>query len=230
MDRVPAVRGPGGAGASSGMGTNPGSGGDEMGFGGRGTGWRKAMLGRQGGTKQSERAVAGALNWLARHQSRTGNWSLDGYKSRCVDNTCTGPGGAGSDMGATALAILPFLAAGQTHKSKGPYKTNIFNGLNWMIKNQQRDGDLRAGHTMYAHGLAAIALCEAYGMTGDPKIRDAAQRAISFIEASQSRTSGGWRYQPGIDDSDTSVVGWQLMALKVRKWRAWLSIPAAWIM
>ena len=164
----PAVRGPGGVGSGVGTGADPGSGGDGMGFGGRGTGWRKAMLGRQGGTKQSERAVAAALDWLSRHQMHDGKWSLAGYTVRCEDHSCTGPGNANTDMGATALALLPFLGAGQTHKSTGPYKTLIANGLNWMLKNQRPDGDLRAGQTMYAHGLAAIVLCEACGMTGDP--------------------------------------------------------------
>ncbi len=51
-----------------GTGTHAGSGGDDFGFATR-TGHRKAMLGSGGGTRQSERAVAGALNWLARHQS-----------------------------------------------------------------------------------------------------------------------------------------------------------------
>jgi len=210
----PAVRGPGGVGSGVGTGKDPGSGGDGMGFGGRGTGWRKAMLGRQGGTKQSERAVAAALDWLSRHQMHDGKWSLAAYSTRCEDHTCTGPGAANTDMGATALALLPFLGAGQTHKSTGPYQTNISNGLNWMLKNQRPDGDLRAGQTMYAHGLAAIVLCEACGMTGDAKIREAAQRAVNFIEAAQNPNTGGWRYQPGAADSDTSVVGWQVMALK----------------
>jgi hypothetical protein len=208
------VRGPGGVGAGVGTGTDPGSGGNGMGFGGRGTGWRKAMLGRQGGTKQSERAVAAALDWLSRHQMHDGKWSLANYTVRCEDHSCTGPGNADTDMGATALALLPFLGAGQTHKSTGPYQKNISNGLNWMLTNQQPNGDLRAGQTMYAHGLTSIVLCEACGMTGDPKVREAAQRAINFIEAAQNPDTGGWRYQPGAKDSDTSVLGWQVMALK----------------
>ncbi len=75
---------------------------------------------------------------------------------------------------------------------------------------------------MYSHGLAAITLCEAYGLTKDSRIGIAAQEAIHFIEASQYET-GGWHYSaaPAPDpypSGDTSVVGWQVMALKKRRW------------
>jgi len=215
----PALKGGGGVGRGTGTGEYMGIGGDGTGFGGRGTGYRKAMVGRFGGTKQSERAVAGALNWLARHQNRDGSWSQDGFRARCADQSCTGPGGAKQDVGTTALGLLPFLAAGQTHKSKGPYQAHIAAAVNWLIRQQKTDGDLRGPHgTMYSHGLAAIALCEAYGMTkgygmaGDPIVGRAAQGAINFIQAAQ-HGEGGWRYNPR-DAGDTSVVGWQVMALK----------------
>jgi hypothetical protein len=50
-------------------------------------------------------------------------------------------------------------------------------------------------------------------MTRDPQLREPAQRAIDFIVAAQSPTEGGWRYAPR-QGTDTSVSGWQLMALK----------------
>ena len=105
------------------------------------------------------------------------------------------------------------MAAGQTHQSKGPYRQTITNGLAWMMRNQKQDGDLRGGANMYSHGLAAITLCEAYGLTGDRAVGYAAQAAINFIQKAQNKKTGGWRYAPG-DEGDTSVVGWQLMALK----------------
>jgi hypothetical protein len=49
-------------------------------------------------------------------------------------------------------------------------------------------------------------------MAGDEKLRVAAQKAIDFIVQAQHE-GGGWRYQPG-EKGDTSVLGWQLMALQ----------------
>ena len=113
------------------------------------------------------------------------------------------------------MALLTFLAAGQTHKSKGPYQQTISKGLTWLIKQQTPDGFL-AGNSvqpMYAHGLATLVLCEAYGMTRDENIGLAARKAVAFIERAQHPNTGGWRYYPG-DPGDTSVTGWQVMALK----------------
>ncbi len=179
----------------AGEGTTAGSGGKGEGFGSRGAGVRKAMLGT-GGTKDSERAVAAALNWLARHQLPSGNWSLGKFSQVCKDSTCTGKGSVDSDAAATAMALLPFLAAGQTHKEKGPYKRNIEAGLFWMVTNQKPDGNLAGatGQVMYTHGLATICMCEAYGLSGDKKIGAARNEAIDFIVAAQNPERGGWHY------------------------------------
>lgn len=211
----PKVTGNGGIGAGVGTGNNAGSGGDGSGFGGRGTGMRKAMLGRYGGTKATERAVAAALYWLAKHQMPTGNWSLEKYTQMCKDKSCTGVGGQESLSAATAMGLLPFLAAGQTQASNGPFQKTIAGGVYWLISHQKADGDLSADaqSQMYSHGLAAIALCEDYGISRDKTVGVAAQKAINFIQAAQNTKTGGWRYHPG-EEGDTSVVGWQLMALK----------------
>jgi hypothetical protein len=65
---------------------------------------------------------------------------------------------------------------------------------------------------MYSHGQASIALCEAYALTRDSRLREPAQAALDFIVSSQ-HPGGGWRYFPG-EAGDTSVVGWQIMALR----------------
>jgi hypothetical protein len=209
----PVARGGGGLDGGGGFGNNVGRGGDGMGFGGRGAGKRDAIAG--GGTKQTERAVAGALNWLARHQNPDGSWSIDHNTARCQGKRCSGGGREKATSGATALGLLPFFAAGQTHLTKGPYKDNIYKGLYYLLKVQKPNGDLSNGgnRQMYEHGLAAIALCEAYGMSKDERIGYSAQAAVNFIQNAQNG-KGGWRYTAGTPETDTSVVGWQVMALK----------------
>lgn len=218
------VTGKGGVGTGIGTGTNPGSGGSGHGFGGRGSGVRKAMLGAYGGTKGSERAVAGALNWFARHQNANGSWDSSNHTVNCKDGTCTGLGSGGHKGAGTPMALLPFLAAGQTHKSKGPYKNTIHRGLYYLASQQKTNGDLRMGSNLYTHGLAAICLSEAYGLSGDKQVGAAAQQAINFIVAAQDPAGGGWRYAPK-EAGDTSAVGWQVMALKSAM-MAGLSVPS----
>ncbi|MCA9107161.1 MAG: terpene cyclase/mutase family protein [Planctomycetales bacterium] len=169
---------------------------------------RAEIVQQEGGTLLTEAAVSRGLRWLAEHQNEDGSWSLTNY--RYAGN----PNNSG-DAAGTSLALLPFLGAGQTHEY-GIYKENVAKGLQWLIRNQRTNGDLRAGdnsnHGMYAHGQGTIVLVEALAMTGDEQFRDPAQRAIDFIVASQ-HDEGGWRYQPR-QPGDTSVFGWQLMALQ----------------
>jgi len=180
---------------------------------------RVELIKQEGGTTLTEAAVARGLRWMAEQQQPDGRWRLDG--------------GVRSDSAATSLALLPFLGAGQTHLT-GRHKDAVARGLRWLVSRQKPDGDLRAdsvGNTgMYAHGQGAIVLCEAYLMTGDDALRTPAQKAIDFIVQAQFR-DGGWRYQPAQEislpaqRSDTSVVGWQLMALQSAR-AAKLNVPA----
>ena len=188
----PKVTGPQGLGTGVGTGKSPGSGGDGNGFGGRGSGSRKAMVATGGGTKHTERAVTAALVWLANHQMSDGSWSLQNYQQRCTDKTCTGAGDVPADAGGTAMGLLPFLAAGQTHKSKGKYREHILRGVEWLVRHQQPDGNLAKGaaQMMYSHGLATIALCEAYGLTAD---REVGQHCAGGGELHPQRPEQGGR-------------------------------------
>lgn len=188
---------------------------------------RVELVSMEGGTTQTEAAVARGLRWLSQHQDDDGAWSLNGFR-RAGKCNCGGEGHVSGKSPGTALALLPFLGAGQTHLV-GRYKGHVSKGLRWLVQNQGKDGDLRAGATenagMYTQGQAAIVLCEAFAMTGDEQLRVPAQKAIDFICKAQYR-DGGWRYNTGPRDQagDTSVVGWQLMALQSAK-AANLTVP-----
>lgn len=182
------------------------------------TAMKSEMLERFGGNAASEKSVAMALHWLSEHQDRSGGWTF-GHSRVCRGN-CKDDGDIPqATNAATALALLPFLGAGQTHM-EGRYKTTVHNGLKFLINRMKvTGGELPRGSwhedggSMYSHGLASIVVCEAYAMTRDPDLLQAAQLSINYIIYAQDPRGGGWRYSPK-QAGDTSVVGWQLMAMK----------------
>jgi hypothetical protein len=177
---------------------------------GRGQAARARLVREGGGTEGSEKAVQRALKWFQRHQSPDGSWSFQPLQNRCP---CGNPGSLDTATnGATAMALLPFLGAGNTHR-EGEYQREVQAGLYYLLNRQQPNGSFIDAGNMYSHGLCAIALSEAYAMTQDQALMRPAQAALDYIVYAQDPVGGGWRYvakQPG----DTSVVGWQLMALK----------------
>lgn len=196
---------------------------------------RKDVALKYGGTDASEKAVEASLKWLAIHQSAEGFWDADGFNHHCPPgDRCTGLGGAAktdpqgndrrgagtkADSGITGLAILAFLGAGYTHE-EGAYADQVDRALRWLIRQQREDGYLGGEATYYeanyCHGIAAYAMAEALGMQGDPQadpqLREAVARAVAYTISIQS-PDGGWRYRKG-QQSDMSMFGWQLMALK----------------
>ena len=70
---------------------------------------------------------------------------------------------------------------------------------------------------MYCHAMATLALCEAYALTGDDRLRDAGARAVAFLVRARARDGMAWRYAPGAPVGDTSILGWVVMGLKSAK-------------
>jgi hypothetical protein len=193
---------------------------------------RRGEIGRQfGATEGTDRAVELGIHFLVRHQFPDGHWSFDRLpQGKAPGYEDAGLGQMNADTAATGLALLAMLGAGYTHQDE-KHQAEVARGLQWLLKNQQDDGRLSSPATdstrygmAYGHAIATIAVCEAYGMTGDPQLRDPAQRAIDYIIAAQHPDRGGWRYEPR-RESDTSVSGWQLMALKSAQ-IARLKVPA----
>ena len=199
------------------FGTAGGMGGPKMppgGFNGRSGSTRERMLREGGGNTVSEAAVASGLKWLSLHQAPDGHWSIDGFRQHGKCN-CTGEGNTNNDIAGTAFGLLPFLAAGKTHKRSADNETYykvVEKGLKYLISKQNAQGYFGGG-PYYAQGLATIAMCEAVGLTSDSLLKAPAQRALNNIMRAQN-ANGGWDYNPGTMRVDTSVSGWQLMALK----------------
>jgi hypothetical protein len=161
-------------------------------------------------------AVAAALRWLAAHQMPDGSWNFNHCRGEC-QGRCANPGSlTQSTRAATAMALMTFLGAGQTHL-EGQYRPNVKAGLAYLMRTMKIHGSAgsmeESGGSMYAHGLGSIALCEAYAMTRDRGLLQPAQLSLNYISYAQDPVGGGWRYRPK-QPGDTSVFGWQFMALK----------------
>ena len=162
----------------------------------------KEVMAKLGGTEESEAAVEKALAYIASQQEEDGRWDI------------VKPGGQGGhDVAATAFSLLAFYGRGERHDVDCQYRENVKRGLDWLVSKQNgASGDLRgSGGNMYDHGIGALAMVEAYGVTKDSDLRPRAQAVIDFIVESQ-HAEGGWRYSPG-QAGDLSVSGWMVMAL-----------------
>jgi hypothetical protein len=162
---------------------------------------------------QVDQAVVRALEYLAAQQQPTGGWVVEAFR--------------GESTSATSLAVMAFLAAGHVPE-EGPYAAVIRRGVQYVIDQQRPDGLLvsRSGHgPMYCHGISTLMLSEVCGMLSEPQAtscRKALEKAVKLVVSSQKvkkdfRNAGGWRYNPTSGDSDLSVTGWQLLALRAAK-------------
>ena len=166
-----------------------------------------ALLKAYGGTQGTEDAVEAGLKWLDRNQRSDGSWSLVGpYNDGGVSE---------NKPAATAMALLAFMGAGNTHTA-GPYKENVRKGIEVIKRLQDKEGFFASqavgNQRTYAQAQCTIAICELYGMSGDAELREVAQKAVRYAEKSQNK-KGGWRYDPPRDGADTCVTGWYVMAL-----------------
>ena len=211
----------GGSGAFTAIGG--GSGGGGM-FGPRlSTNGKKLAINRGSGSRGGENAVNASLVWFKRHQSPDGHWDAERYYQNCSEGTKCEPGNAPDtseeeyNIAVTSYALLCFLGAGYDHRTPSTHKSTVKRGLKWLV-DQQTKGGGTLGKRNYDRAIAAMALAEAFAMTGDPELRGPAQKSIDVILAQQNQdvTKGGlgWYYQGPSKQNDSSVTGWNIMALK----------------
>jgi hypothetical protein len=151
-----------------------------------------------------------ALAFLYRTQDDDGAWRA---------------GGHGRDAAITGLSVMAFLSAGHV-PGEGRYGETIEKGVRAVLKMQQPSGLFaqNSGHVMYHHGICTLMLAEVAGMTDGElakQVKAALEKAVAIILKAQRKNPphrGGWRYSTDPNgDSDISVTGWQLMALRAAK-------------
>ncbi len=145
----------------------------------------------------AEQAIEKGLRHLANTQKADGGW---GQEHRVAH---------------TALALMAFMVKGYMPEQP-PYGGAMSKGVDFLLK-AAREGGGYMGDSMYEHGLATLALSEAWGMSSrSDHIRDALKRAVDVILRSQNN-QGGWRYQPRPESADISITVMQIVALASAK-------------
>lgn len=176
------------------------------------------------GDTELTRAVDRGLAWLRREQLSDGSWLSPYY---------------GKNHGIVSLALLAFLARGH-EPGRGPCGDVIDRGIGWVLRNHEgallvRDLSRASHGPMYSHGITTLLLGEVIGMVSerhpehDRLVRDH-RDAVNLILRAQNLPKrrwdlGGWRYLPDALESDLSVTGWQLLALRAAR-ETGLPVPA----
>lgn len=169
------------------------------------------------GDSRTEACVMKVLWWLKATQTPDGSWENERQGGKKRD---------GGTLANTALAVLTYLAHGEYPGSPSPYQKDfgpvVQKAVNFLISSiQQNSGGVRmtgSDGNEYAFLITTYALCEAYGMTKNPDVKDAALVCLERIVQNQAST-GGWDYKlnKASDRDDVSFAGWAIQALKAGK-------------
>jgi hypothetical protein len=181
--------------------------------------------------EEVRQALIKALDFLALKQAEDGSWP--DYQEAY-----------------TGLSLMAFIGAKCVQKD---YSANIKGAIKY-LKSQYTpssgypEGSEDAAYSggqlgtdqMYQHAIATLALIEALVDSNDQSLEPIAQDALNLINRSQNTehkpkalggpiqpddpSYGGWRYNPKNTDSDISVSGWQILALKAAA-NAGFSVP-----
>ena len=153
------------------------------------------------GPSSTEKAVMRCLRWLKNVQNEDGSWGG-------VDEPATE---------ATGMALLTFLAHGETPSASGEFGETVERAIRYLLTVQNEDGTFKGKAQFPAseHGIVTRAMCEAYAMTKIPMLSNQCVRAVDVIIKAQ-RPAGLWgidfSQDTGPDDVESSV--WQILALK----------------
>ena len=146
---------------------------------------------------ETQKAIDNALAWLAESQEKDGGW--------------------GRNAAVTSFCILAYMSQGHL-PGQGKFGPEVAKGVRNLLAGARNDGYLVGpnGGNMYSHGMAALALTQVWGMTGDEEVKKVLKKSIDLIVKTQNH-EGGWRYEPAPTGADISVTIMQVMALRGAK-------------
>ncbi len=168
-----------------------------------------------------EKEVRAALAWLAAQQDPTGAF-----------------GPPTPRVGTTALALLAFMAAGNT-ENRGPHATQVTRAIRYLMDRAEKRSDPNGrrpdglyinfdqdnASQMHGHGFATLALSQACGMFGvrrhssewSDRLREVISGSVALILSSQAEVGdgSGWMYDPfNIADHEGSMTVCMIQALR----------------
>ncbi len=146
----------------------------------------------------TRKSIEKALGYLRDQQARDGSWG-------------------GRNTAITAFALVAFMANGHV-PGQGDYGPEVARGVKFLLTVARDDGYLAGtgGGNMYSHGMATLALSQAFGMSPDEEVKKVLIKAVALTVKCQNR-EGGWRYNPLPEDADISATIMQVMALRGAK-------------
>ncbi len=165
---------------------------------------------------RDEVALEKALDWIVGHQCADGGWSFDLASCQACGGKCLDSGDPAKSpdrTAATAVAMLPFLASGQT-SADGPYRAPLTRGVAFLAT-MCRAGQGKAyaeGGDLVSQALAVRVLAESIGTDREGQLTASAQLATDYISASQNLATGGWDLVP-TQRGHTTVTAWCVLAL-----------------
>ena len=160
-------------------------------FGGRSAQGRAGALNKFGGKKEGQDALVKALWWLAKVQNPDGSW------------------GTSHPQAFTGLALLTFLAHGETPTSKH-FGKNVKKAMQWLANDP-----MNKSHGIgYGHAIKTYAISEAFAMTGVSILEKAMNEGMRIIiDGQQEKGCFTYSYQNGTKQ-DLSFAGWNYQAMK----------------
>ena len=168
-----------------------------------------------------EPAVARGLAYLARQQQPDGSFQ----NREPAGDPKEPPRFTGPKVALTGLSLMAYLASGRMPDT-GKHGLAVRNAVDYLVKACPADDGYFGkvdGSRMYGHAIATPALAEVYGMEADAAqrrgVHSALTRAVAVLLRAQATQKeephrGGWRYEIGSTDSDLSVSGWCILALR----------------
>jgi hypothetical protein len=173
-------------------------------------------------------SITRGLAYLARQQQPDGSFQ---NREKGSDRN---PKFGGPKVALTGLSLMAFLSSGRMPET-GRHGLVVRNAIDYLTKACPDDGYYGKvdGSRMYGHAIATLALAEVYGMEADAtqrkNVRAALVKAVNVLLKAQNTNKndpfrGGWRYEIASPDSDLSVSGWCILALRAAQ-NAGIEVP-----